>query len=153
MSKCKREKWSKSAEMRAVWTTKTQTSSSTSALSSTFFLFLSPFDSHSLSPCPLHSLSFICRSERSPSRLIFHLAEGARVLVLSAQNRPSLIPPQITIFLHPFIQYLSFFYHLSTLLLFLSHKHMQSCSLSQCQKWRIPKTAVFPKYHKFVFCH
>lgn len=134
-------------EKRAVWTTKTQTSSSTPALSSTFFslsisLPLSLF-------LPPRSLSFICRSERSPSRFIFHLAEGARVLVLSARNLPSLIPPQITIFLHHLYTeslFLLSFIHSPSLFLSLSHARapMQPLTMSEVKD---------SKYHKFVFCH
>lgn len=60
-------------EKRAVWTTKTQTSSSTPALSSTFFLFLSPFHSHSFSP----SFSFFHLSVREKSQQI-HFSFGRR---------------------------------------------------------------------------
>lgn len=130
-------------EKRAVWTTKTQTSSSTPALSSTFFFSLSislPLSLFLPLPPPF---SFFHLSVREKSQQIhFSFGRRSESARLSARILPSLIPPQITFSLHPFIQYLSFFYHLSTVLhsFSLSHTHMLPCSLSQCQKWRIPNT-------------
>lgn len=130
-SKCKREKWSreKGAETRAVWTTKTQTSSSTSALSSTFFLSLSLFHSHSLSPCPLRSLSFICRSERSPSRLIFHLAkERERSFKCPKPSLPnSTTNHYFSASLYTVSLFLLSFIHSPSVV--LSHTHMQPHSV------------------------
>ncbi len=111
--------------MRAVWTKKTQTSSSTSALSSPFFSLSSTLTLSPLSP----PFPFFHLSVRDKSQHInFSFGRKSKNARLSARNLPSLIPPQITISLHPFIQYLSFFYHLSTLL--LSFSLTRTCSLT-----------------------
>lgn len=117
----KKEVGKKGAETRAAWTTKTQTSSSTSALSSAFSLlsfYLSPFHSHSVSPCPLHSLPFHLSVREKSQQINFSFGRRSESARLSARILPSLIPSQITISLHPFIQHL--LYRLS---FSLSHAH------------------------------